>query len=93
MRNCEIHKCYEDIVPKNCSITLNCVPCIYFSLTVTFILNMFKTKFKVMYSTLLVKIGLVVLHISFEVKNSILNFLFSAFPRTGMYSSHLPRVQ
>jgi len=62
MRNCENHKSYEDIVHKNSSITLNCVSSIYFSETVTFISNTFKTKFKV-------KIELVLLHISFEVKN------------------------
>lgn len=79
MRSCENHKIFEDTVPKNNLITLNCVSCIYFSLTVTFILNMFTAKFKAMYSTLLVKIELVALHISFEVKNSILNFFIFRF--------------
>jgi len=42
-----------------------------------------------MYSTLLVKTELVVPHISFEVKNCILNFLFSALPSAGIYCIHL----
>jgi hypothetical protein len=32
-RNCENHKSYEDIVPKNSLITLNCVSFIHFFLS------------------------------------------------------------
>ena len=46
MRNCENHKPYEDIVLKNSLITLNCVSLIYFSFTVTFILNVLEQNLK-----------------------------------------------
>ena len=31
MRNCENHKFYEDVVPKNSLITLNCMSFIFLS--------------------------------------------------------------